>query len=203
MFTGNSYRAKRALDVSVLFITHAALAPLVLLVWIVVPLAIFLQDGGPVLYRQRRVGWKGRPFVAIKFRTMVRDADQVGNPWTRINDPRITRFGRILRKTALDELPQVINIARGEMSLVGPRALEFREHSMLAANIHGFDRRQAALPGLTGLAQICDRSDDAHEKLRYDLIYVEGMNVLLDVRILLLSVLNTLTGKWDRREGKH
>ncbi|MCH7622054.1 MAG: sugar transferase, partial [Chloroflexi bacterium] len=159
-------------------------------------------DRGPVFYRQKRVGKNGRIITIVKFRTMVLDADRKGPAWTTDGDPRVTRVGKILRRTALDELPEVLSIWKRDMSLVGPRALDVEEHQSLEKQIPGFEGRLEVLPGLTGLAQVYDRSDDAHDKFRYDLEYLDRMSPWLDMRLLVLSLLNTLGARWDRRSGK-
>jgi lipopolysaccharide/colanic/teichoic acid biosynthesis glycosyltransferase len=133
---------------------------------------------------------------------MVPDAEEIGAAWTMDQDPRVTKVGRLLRRTALDELPEVINIWRRDMSLVGPRALDVEEQRSLEKLIVGFEGRLKVRPGLTGLAQIYDPRDDAHEKFHYDLEYLQRMSPWLDIKLLILSVRNTLGVKWDRRSGK-
>jgi lipopolysaccharide/colanic/teichoic acid biosynthesis glycosyltransferase len=199
---GRSGAYKRWFDLTVLVLAHALLLPLWLLLWTLIPLVIWLGDRGPVFYRQRRAGKDGRVFTILKFRTMIPDADRSGPMWTMEEDPRVTRVGRILRRTALDELPGVLSIWKGDMSLVGPRALDITEQRALEQQIPGFGKRLQILPGLTGLAQVYNRNDDALVKFGYDLQYLERMNPWLDSRLLVLSVFNTLSVKWDRRGGK-
>ena len=115
---------KRWFDVSVLVIMHLALLPLWVMLWTLIPIVIWLGDRGPVFYRQQRAGKQGRVITVLKFRTMIPNADRIGPAWTMERDPRVTRFGKILRRTALDELPEIISILMGDMSLVGPRALD-------------------------------------------------------------------------------
>ena len=133
---------------------------------------------------------------------MVSDADQQGPAWTTEGDPRVTTVGRILRRTALDELPEIVNILKGEMSFVGPRALSIDEELSLEECIPGFNKRLQARPGLTGLAQIYDKTDNPHEKYRYDMAYLEKLSPFLDAQLMLRSVWNTLMARWDRRAGK-
>ncbi len=133
---------------------------------------------------------------------MVPDAEQKGPAWTVEGDLRLTKVGRLLRRTAIDEVPELWNIWKGEMSLVGPRALEVGEHLALEAEIPGFYKRLSVRPGLTGLAQVYDRADEASVKFAYDLEYIEQMNVYLDFKLIILSVKNTVSAKWDRRIGK-
>ena len=195
-------RYKRPLDLTILVVFHIVLAPLFLLLWTLIPLLIWLEERGPVFYRQKRPGENGRSFTVLKFRTMVPEADQKGPAWTLEGDPRVTSVGRFLRKTALDELPQVLSIWKGDISFVGPRALPIEEQHHLEGLVPGFQERLRIRPGLTGLAQVYDRQDDARSKLRYDLEYIQRMSLLLDVKLILLSALNTLLGRWDRRSGK-
>ena len=133
---------------------------------------------------------------------MVPDADRRGPAWTVEGDPRLTRVGTLLRRTALDELPELVSIWKGHMSLVGPRALYVDEQQLLEKQIPGFTNRQAVRPGLTGLAQVYDHSDEANTKLRYDIEYIQKMSIWLDIRLIVLSVRNTLMARWDRRAGK-
>jgi lipopolysaccharide/colanic/teichoic acid biosynthesis glycosyltransferase len=189
-------------DLSVLILAHVLLLPLWIFLWTGIPLLIWLGDRGPVFYRQQRMGKNGKPFNVLKFRTMIVDAENQGPSWTTDDDPRVTRVGKILRRTALDELPELISIWQGNMSFVGPRALEVDEHGALEDLIPGFEKRLRVRPGLTGLAQIFDKGDDPFEKYRYDMEYLEKLSPFLDVRLLLLSVWNTLVAGWDHRSGK-
>lgn len=193
---------KRWFDLTILILAHLVLLPLWLALWTLIPLVIWLGDRGPIFYRQERAGRDGRPFSILKFRTMVPDAANRGPAWTTEGDPRVTRVGRILRRTALDELPEVLSIWKGDMSFVGPRALDVGEQKALESKVPGFDQRLRALPGLTGLAQIYDRTDDAAIKFRYDLEYVQRMGLWLDLRLMFLSVCNTVLGRWDKRSSK-
>lgn len=193
---------KRPLDLTILLAAHLVLAPVFLMLWAVIPLLVWLEDRGPVFYRQHRPGKGGELFTILKFRTMVVNADRIGPAWTQDKDPRVTRVGRVLRRTALDELPSVLSIWKGDMSFVGPRALPVKEQQFLETQIPGFAGRLNVRPGLTGMAQVYDIQDDAATKLRYDLEYIYRMNLMLDVKLILLSARNTLTGRWDVRTGK-
>ena len=195
-------RYNRTLDLSILVVAHT-FPPLVAvwaLLWVLIPLAIWLEDRGSVFYSQQRVGKNGRVFNVRKFRTMIPDAERYsGAVWSTNNDPRVTRVGRVLRWTALDELPQLLNIWKGEMSLVGPRAERPELHEQFVREIPGFERRLDVRPGLTGLAQVKGAYDlDPAEKLRYDLEYIRIMSLVLDMKLILLSIRNTLLAKWDR-----
>ena len=177
-------RSARVLDLVVL----ALVAVPALVVGAVCAVAIKLTSPGPVLFRQERVGRDGVPFVAVKFRSML-----VGDNPLIPEDDRITSAGRVLRRTSLDELPQLINVARGEMSIVGPRPT-------LAEQVALYDHRQrqrlAVKPGLTGLAQIRGRNAlPWAERIEHDLEYVQTRSLWLDVRILVATVRVVLTGE--------
>src|SRR5437762_5629768 len=140
----------------------------------------------------------GKPFTVVNFRRMVRGAARVVRPWTLPGRDHVTRVGSLLRPMALDELPQVLNILRGEMSLVGPRAMPVEEYAVYQPRIPGFNRRFGVRPGLTGMAQVCARAiRNNHEKLVHDLEYVDHMSLWLDIRLLLLSVFNTVRRAWE------
>ena len=193
---------KRAFDVAMLLTAHVILAPLWAMLWIGIPLAIFIDSGMPVFYRQERMGKGGKPFMALKFRTMVRNADAVGPAWTAPDDARITRVGRVLRPTALDELPQIINILLGDMSFVGPRALAQSELEELAPHHAQIMERFAVPAGLTGLAQLYAPRDDMAEKLRRDLEYIHRLSLGLDISIMIRSVFRTIRGRWDKSHSQ-
>ena len=188
---------KRIFDLLILLFAHALLAPIWVLIWIGIPLMIYADSGLPIFYRQKRAGKDGKSFNALKFRTMVKNADALGPIWTSASDPRITKIGRILRPTALDELPQIFNIFKGEMSFVGPRALAQKELDELVPKSYDLSKRFLVPAGLTGLAQINARRDDIEAKIRNDLEYVERLSIWLDITIILRSVYRTIRGKWD------
>jgi lipopolysaccharide/colanic/teichoic acid biosynthesis glycosyltransferase len=199
--------AKRAFDVGV------ALAGLVLSApfWLLIAALIKLNDSGPVFYGQERVGRGGVRFWSWKFRSMVPDADDRFGPRQAVaSDTRITRVGRVLRASAMDELPQLWNVLRGDMSVVGPRALMPEEIevsgdgvSVPLEKIAGFDSRHRVRPGLTGIAQIyADRDIPRHQKFRYDLLYIRRQTLWLDLRLVLLSFWITLRGRWDVRGAR-
>ena len=189
-------------DLILLVLSHVLLFPAWIVLWTSIPILIWLEDRGPVFYRQSRVGKNGRIISVLKFRTMVKDADSIGPAWTTEGDPRVTRVGRLLRRTALDELPEILNIWKREMSFVGPRALDVKEQRYLEQIVSGFEARLQVLPGLTGLAQVYDPTDDARKKFQYDSEYLIRMSPWLDVKLIVLSIRNTLIARWDRRHGK-
>ena len=205
----------------------AVLFLLLLPVMIVVALAIKIESPrGPVLFRQERVGLnrrgagarsitvassserrqrqaEGKPFRIWKFRTMVPDAEaRTGPVWAAEDDPRVTRVGKILRRTRLDELPQLVNVIRGEMRLVGPRPERPYFVEKLATGVPEYRRRLTVPPGITGLAQV-ERAydedlDDVRTKLRYDLFYIENRRALLDAKIL-MKTLSVVLGRRGAR----
>ncbi len=186
--------AKRSLD----FVTALMLLPLAIGLGVLISVLIKLEDKGAVFYRQIRVGQKGRNFELIKFRTMRPDAEAGGAQWTIANDKRITRLGKFLRKARLDELPQLINIIKGEMSFVGPRAERPEFHDLLVKEIPFYDRRYLVKPGLTGWAQINytygSSVEDTREKLAYDFYYLKNRSLVFDVGIILKTLNIVLSG---------
>ena len=169
---------KRAMDIVLAMAALLALAPLLL----GAALAIALETGLPVLFRQTRVGLNGREFGMYKFRSMVKNAAQVGPYFTTDNDPRITRVGRFVRRTSIDELPQLINVLKGEMSLVGPRPHVPAQRSLYTPV--DWAQRCSVRPGITGLAQALYRSDSTEaQRLEADLRYTRDASLWLDLKI--------------------
>jgi lipopolysaccharide/colanic/teichoic acid biosynthesis glycosyltransferase len=196
--------------------------------WVVIPLAIRLDSRGPVFYTQTRVGinrrrksrrcfplvqqddrrgndrrhvnYMGKPFQVMKFRTMVQDAEKLSGPvWATKDDPRITKLGRFLRKTRLDEIPQFINVLKGDMSLVGPRPERPNFVRELSTKVADYSGRLDVKPGLTGLAQIengYDSSvDSVTDKVRFDLQYIRNWSLWYDIKIMVRTVVVVFTGK--------
>ncbi len=161
-----------------------------------------LDSPGPVFYRQVRVGLQAQPYMIWKLRSMFIDAEKGGARWTSVEDPRISRIGWYLRKWRLDEIPQLINVIRGEMSLVGPRPERPIFVQELRRVIPFYDLRHAVRPGITGWAQTQFRygasAEDSHVKLQYDLYYVKNMSIRLDMRILLHTIRVILLGEGAR-----
>ncbi len=158
-------------------------------VLIVTGIVIKITSSGPVFYTQVRVGKHGHLFNIIKFRTMHSDAEsQTGPVWTKKHDSRVTAIGRFLRDTHIDELPQLINVLKGDMGIIGPRPERPHFVDMLNDEIHGYSRRLAMKPGITGLAQCYREPDedicDVKRKLRYDVLYIEKRCLLLDLEII-------------------
>lgn len=197
-------RYKRTYDLVILAGAHLfpPLTLLWLMLWIVIPVLIWLEDHGPVFYGQDRMGKNGKIFRVLKFRTMVPNAEAMtGAVWAVENDPRITKVGRWLRASALDELPQVLNILRGDMSFVGPRAERPELHAQFVEREPLFAQRIRVQPGLTGVAQVNGSYDlPPEEKIKYDLQYMRTMSPWVDTRLMLASVVNTLLRRWDRKE---
>ena len=179
--------------------------------WLLLSLAIKFEDRGPVFYAQKRVGKQGKVFWTIKFRSMIKNAEKDVGPVQAVeDDPRVTKVGRILRATAMDELPQLLNILKGDMSFVGPRALRPEEkevhgnpHIMRIEIIPLYEERLTVRPGLTGLAQVYLPTDAPRKrKFRYDLLYIKNQSLFLDFKLILLSFLITFKGKWESRQNK-
>lgn len=189
---------KRALDIAAAAALFVLCAPLIL----IAAIAIRIDSPGPVLYRQRRIGFGGREFDMFKFRSMVADAEKNGAQWASKNDCRVTRVGRILRKTRFDEIPQILNIFRGEMSFVGPRPERPEFVCLLEKEIPNYHLRHVVRPGLTGWAQVkyvyAASVEDARIKLQYDLHYIKHATIWLDVAIMLKTVRVVLFGVGSR-----
>ncbi len=190
---------KRMIDVSIALVALVVSLPLMLLLAI----AIRLDSKGPAIYRQRRVGYRGQGFDMLKFRSMCADAEKLnGAAWAQKDDPRVTRVGRFIRKVRLDELPQLINIIRGDMSFIGPRPERPVFVDQLRQQISYYDERHSVRPGLSGWAQVQygygASLEDAIRKLEYDLFYLKNMSVLFDFAIMLRTVRIVLTGNGGR-----
>lgn len=198
---------KRGFDVALASTGLVLSSPL----WLALAAAIKLEDGGDVFYGQERVGKGGHQFRVLKFRSMVQNAEAVVGPkQATANDPRITRIGHLMRATAMDELPQLWNIARGDMSFVGPRALRPGEIEVQGdgrverlEDVPGFERRCAVRPGLTGIAQVYAARDiPRRQKFRYDALYLRRQGLSLDLRLILLSFWISFRGSWETRGRK-
>jgi len=192
---------KRAFDVAASLLLAVVTLPVVLLTM----LAIVIEEGprAPIFYRQRRVGLDGREFDVLKFRSMRVDAEGDGKArWASGTDDRVTRVGKLIRKVRIDELPQIFNVLRGDMSFVGPRPERPPFVAQLAESIPYYDERHCTKPGITGWAQVCypygSSERDALEKLQYDLYYVKNHSLLFDLMILLQTVEVVLMGKGGR-----
>lgn len=202
----NNLSPKRLFDIS--FSLFGILISLPL--WCLIVISIYLEDRRPIYYLQERVGKNGHIFMVIKFRSMVPNAEQVTGPiQAKENDNRITKVGALLRKTAMDELPQLINILNGDMSFVGPRALrpsEVENVSGAATDlVHRRDAnaRHLVVPGLTGVAQVfapCDASIE--KKIKYDMWYIKNRTFYVDMWLIFISFLVTFCGKWETRQNK-
>jgi len=186
------FRVKRALDCIVSSILVLLLLPLFALL----ALLIKLESSGDVFYRAERIGKAGKPFRMWKFRTMLTGADRMGPGLTEHGDPRITRVGSVLRRLSLDELPQLLNVLAGEMSLVGPRP-------EIAEIVDTYTPQQrlalSVLPGITGLSQINGRDDlPVDDKVAFDLEYVNGFSLIMDLKIVLKTIPAIISGRGNR-----
>jgi exopolysaccharide biosynthesis polyprenyl glycosylphosphotransferase len=189
-------RVKRFLDFSFSLVVLALVFPL----FLVIAAAILIDSPGPVFYSQERVGKNGKHFRVYKFRSMVPDAEKHSGPvWAVKHDPRITRVGRVLRKLRLDEVPQIFNVLRGDMSIVGPRPERPYFVSKLKRIFPLYSRRLSIRPGITGWAQVKGGYDqtleDVKNKLEYDLYYLENMSLRMDLKIILNTAYIMLRGK--------
>jgi exopolysaccharide biosynthesis polyprenyl glycosylphosphotransferase len=204
IFSGPSRRMllysqiRRLLDVVLSIVGLVLSLPLMALAAI----AIKIDSRGPILYRQKRVGQRNQVFTIMKFRSMRIDSEPDGPVWAEEDDPRITRVGRIIRKLRIDELPQFVNIIRGEMSFVGPRPERPEFVEMLEQEIPYYSQRHLVKPGLTGWAQIrypyCASVEDAVQKLQYDLYYIKNQSLMLDVITLFETARIVLFGRGAR-----
>ena len=191
--------SKRIFDLLASVLVSLASLPVMLLA----AAAIAIEDGGPVFYQQERVGRNGRIFSVLKFRSMHKNAEEGGLPtWAAANDPRVTRVGRVLRTLRIDELPQMFNVFKGEMSFVGPRPERAYFVNQLIGEVPYYNVRHSIKPGVTGLAQVRYQygasKDDAIQKLQYDLYYVKNNSLFLDLLILIDTVQVVLMGKGSR-----
>lgn len=174
---------KRVFDFVVSFFAIVLLIPL----FILIALAIKIDSEGPVFFKQKRVGYLGKPFSIFKFRSMVLNSENIGPYYTKTNDLRITRLGRLLRRTSLDELPQLFNVLKGDMSLVGPRPnvySQIRDYTQ-----DEWDKRNSVKPGITGLHQSTLRSNSSlRQRTEMDLNYIDSHSFYLDMKIILLTI---------------
>jgi len=205
----NEYRLKRLIDIILSVVGIILSLPLSFLI----SLLIYCEDRGSIFYSQKRVGKDGILFDVPKFRTMIENSDELFGPMqATVNDTRITRVGKILRDTALDEIPQIWCILKGKMSFVGPRALapaeiesENYHNDMIKSidDIPGYKKRITVRPGLTGVAQIfAPRDINRRNKFRYDCIYINNMGLVFDMKLIILSFLITFLGRWEKRGDK-
>ncbi len=187
---------KRGMDVVISSLVLVVGLP----IWLIIALVVKLGDNGPIFYSQERVGLNGRPYMMHKFRSMRVDAEVGGISWTTSNDPRVTRVGRFLRRTHLDEAPQLINVLKGEMSLVGPRPERPFYVEKYSRVLPSYPRRLRVKPGLTGWNQVhmedmVENVEFIQERLRHDFFYIENMSLRLDMEIIFRTVLRILQRK--------
>ncbi|MDN5276159.1 MAG: hypothetical protein PWR01_124 [Clostridiales bacterium] len=185
-------KVKRVMDIVLSLIGLVIAIPLI----IIFGIAIKLESKGPIFYRQERVGKDGKVFMLYKLRSMYQNAEENGAKWAEKDDPRVTKVGRIMRKTRIDELPQLFNVLKGDMSIVGPRPERPIFTYQFNEQIPGFVNRLQVKPGLTGWAQVNGGYElGPAEKLEYDLYYIENRSIWMDIKIMLKTVKVILTGK--------
>ncbi len=191
---------KTLFDLIILTCSHVVLAPIFIILWIFIPTAIWLEDRGPVFYTQNRLGKNGKLFKLYKFRSMIPEAErETGAILAADNDLRVTKVGKFIRERALDELPQVINLWKGDLSLVGPRPERPELMQDIVRVLPEYVERLTVKPGLTGVAQVYGRyATKPRHKLMYDRIYIREMAPLLDIKLLMHSVVLTLKAKWQQ-----
>jgi sugar transferase (PEP-CTERM system associated) len=197
-FDQSFFRAfsKRLFDLFASLLLFIIASPIML----ITAICIFIEDGAPIFYRQERVGKDGHSFMVLKFRSMWNDAEKGMNPqWAQTNDPRVTRVGRIVRKLRIDELPQILNVIKGEMSFVGPRPERPYFVEQLCEEVPYYNERHTIKPGITGLAQVRYQYgasvEDSVQKLQYDLYYVKNNSLFLDFLIMIETLQVVLFGK--------
>ena len=188
---------KRIFDICLSGLGLVVSAPL----WLLIVAAIKLEDGGQVFYAQDRVGKDGKVFRIYKFRSMVPDAEKhTGAVWASEHDSRVTVVGRFLRATAMDELPQLWSIFKGDMSFVGPRPERPELVEEFSKDIPGFMERFHVQPGLTGVAQVYGKYDTPpRHKLKYDMFYIQNRSLAFDLQLIFFSFIITFIGKWEDR----
>jgi exopolysaccharide biosynthesis polyprenyl glycosylphosphotransferase len=188
-------KIKRIFDIVTALLIGIMTAPIML----VAALIVRLESPGPVIYRQDRVGEHGKEFAVLKFRSMRNDAEKNGAQWAQVNDPRITKFGNFMRKTRIDELPQLLNVLKGEMSFIGPRPERMVFIEELEKQIPHYNLRHLIKPGLTGWAQVMypygASVEDAKRKLEYDLHYIKRQSFYMDMVIMFKTLKTVLFGK--------
>ncbi len=183
---------KRIFDICIALFLFIITSPLLILS----ALLIYFESDGSIIYAQKRVGLNGKIFTLYKFRSMYQGAEKNGAVWARVDDERITKYGKYMRKLRIDELPQLWNILKNDMSFIGPRPERVEFVQKLEKNIENYTLRHTIKPGLSGLAQVyypyAASEEDARKKLEYDLDYIKNMSISLDLKILFRTILVVL-----------
>ena len=171
--------------------------------FLVIPVAIIIEDGFPIFFSLDKVGKNGKLFRMYKFRSMVKDAERNGVVWVDKNPSKLTKVGRFLRATAMDELPQLFSILKGDMSFVGPRPYRVSFEEQFSKEIENYSLRHLVRPGLTGLAQVYGKKYmSPRQRLRFDLLYIKKRSFCMDLKLILISGWNTLRRRWESRDRK-
>lgn len=195
-------RFKRPFDLLIIGVALVLGLPLWIVLFPTLALLVYFDSGRPILFKCPRVGRDGLPFEMYKFRTMEQGAEHRGPPITRRNDPRITRVGRFLRSTGLDELPQLWSVCKGDMSLVGPRPYNLRSHDYYLEWSPRFARRLQVRPGLAGPAALWGSTSDPANRLAWDLAYVRNQSMCWDAILLVRCALIVFVAGWERKQDE-
>jgi len=191
---------KRLLDLIFVFIGVILFSPILIPIVLITMISILIEDGFPVLYSQKRLGFNQNEFELFKFRSMMKAAEKETGPvWaSKSDDVRLTKTGKFIRKYAIDEIPQLINIFKGDISFVGPRPERPELFNEFAQIFPHFKKRLLVPQGLTGIAQLLGQYDTSPKnKIRYDLIYIKNQSFFLDLKIIILSVFVSIIGNWQ------
>ena len=192
-------KVKRIFDFLLAFLGIIIFFP----IFLAITVAIYLEDGFPILYSQDRIGFRGKLYKMYKFRSMVKNAEKSNPVRAKENDPRVTKVGKIIRATAMDELPQLFNILKGDMSFVGPRSYREFFVNQFRQQVPNYDLCHIVRPGLTGLAQVYgSKNISPRHKLWLDLLYIKNRSMLLDIKLILISIWITIRRRWESRNRK-
>ena len=195
----NDSKIKRTFDFLLSLIGILIFSPL----FLITSVAILIEDGFPIFFTLNKVGKDHKIFKMYKFRSMVKDAEKNGVVWVNKNPSKVTKVGRFLRATAMDELPQLFSILKGDMSFVGPRPYRVSFEEQFSKEIENYSLRHLVRPGLTGLAQVYGKKYmSPKQRLRFDLLYIKKRSFCMDLKLILISGWNTLRRRWESQDRK-